>query len=76
MTAPNRTANAKQFIIDRTLKAPIEKVWRMWTTKEGLEKWWGPEGFSSVVTHLDVRTSDMSAAGEIVGRAVAALKRG
>jgi uncharacterized protein YndB with AHSA1/START domain len=55
MTAPNRTANAKQFVIDRTLGAPIEKVWRMWTTKEGLEKWWGPEGFSSVVIHLDVR---------------------
>jgi uncharacterized protein YndB with AHSA1/START domain len=27
----------------------------MWTTKEGLEKWWGPEGFTSVVQHLDVR---------------------
>jgi uncharacterized protein YndB with AHSA1/START domain len=41
MTASNRTANAEQFVIDRTLGAPIEKVWRMWTTKEGLEKWWG-----------------------------------
>jgi uncharacterized protein YndB with AHSA1/START domain len=45
----------KQFTIVRTLKGPPEKVWRMWTTKEGLEKWWGPQGFESVVSHIDVR---------------------
>src|SRR5579864_186257 len=48
-------AQSKHFVIDRTLKASVEKVWRMWTTKDGLEKWWGPEGFSSQVRHLDVR---------------------
>lgn len=48
-------ADPKHFVIDRTLKASVEKVWRMWTTKEGLEKWWGPEHFSSTVRHLDVR---------------------
>jgi uncharacterized protein YndB with AHSA1/START domain len=45
----------KHFVIDRTLKAPVEKVWRMWTTKEGLARWWGPEGFTCTVRHLDVR---------------------
>ena len=55
MTATQKAVNAKQFAIDRTLKAPVEKVWRMWTTKDGLEKWWGPENFSSTVRHLDVR---------------------
>jgi uncharacterized protein YndB with AHSA1/START domain len=54
-TSNEKPANLKQFVIDRTLTASIEKVWRMWTTKEGLEKWWGPEDFSSVVSHLDVR---------------------
>lgn len=44
-----------KFVIDRTLKAGVEKVWKMWTTADGLEKWWGPEGFSSKVKHLDVR---------------------
>lgn len=39
----------------RTLRAPVDKVWRLWTTKAGLEAWWGPEGFVSVVNHLDVR---------------------
>jgi uncharacterized protein YndB with AHSA1/START domain len=55
VTATQQAVNAKQFAIDRTLKAPVEKVWRMWTTKDGLEKWWGPENFSSTVRHLDVR---------------------
>jgi uncharacterized protein YndB with AHSA1/START domain len=50
-----KAVNPKHFVIDRTLKASVEKVWRMWTTKEGLEKWWGPEGFRSTVRHLDLR---------------------
>jgi uncharacterized protein YndB with AHSA1/START domain len=55
VTATQKAVNPKQFVIDRTLKASVEKVWRMWTTKDGLEKWWGPEDFSSTVRHLDVR---------------------
>jgi uncharacterized protein YndB with AHSA1/START domain len=50
-----KAAAPKQFVIDRNLKSSIDKVWKMWTTKEGLEKWWGPEGFTSTVLHLDVR---------------------
>jgi uncharacterized protein YndB with AHSA1/START domain len=55
VTANQKAVDSKQFVIDRTLKASVEKVWRMWTTKEGLEKWWGPEDFRSTVRHLDVR---------------------
>lgn len=56
MTASKQKApTPKHFVIDRALKAPVDKVWRMWTTKQGLEKWWGPEGFTSTVLHLDVR---------------------
>ncbi len=55
MTTHQKAVNPKHFVIDRTLKASVDKVWRMWTTKEGLEKWWGPENFSSTVRHLDVR---------------------
>jgi uncharacterized protein YndB with AHSA1/START domain len=55
VTTHQKAVNPKHFVIDRTLKASVDKVWRMWTTKEGLEKWWGPENFSSTVRHLDVR---------------------
>ncbi|HEX3397928.1 MAG TPA: SRPBCC domain-containing protein [Steroidobacteraceae bacterium] len=54
-TSEKRAVNPKQFVIDRSLKASVDKVWKMWTTKEGLEKWWGPEGFTSRVSHLDLR---------------------
>jgi uncharacterized protein YndB with AHSA1/START domain len=43
------------IVIERTFKATPEEVWTMWTTKEGLEKWWGPEGFVSEVKRLDLR---------------------
>ncbi len=43
------------FTIERTFKAPARKVWEMWTTKAGLEKWWIPPGWTSTVTHLDLR---------------------
>jgi uncharacterized protein YndB with AHSA1/START domain len=30
-------------------------VWELWTTKDGIESWWGPEGFSVTVRELDLR---------------------
>ena len=49
------TPAKKTFTVERTVKASPEKVWFMWTTREGLERWWGPEGFSVQVLHIDVR---------------------
>jgi uncharacterized protein YndB with AHSA1/START domain len=51
MTAPAK----KTFTVERVLKASPEKVWQMWTTRQGLERWWGPDGFSVQVSHLDLR---------------------
>ncbi len=42
---------AVQF--DRTYDAPIEDLWELWTTKEGFESWWGPEGFRVEVHELN-----------------------
>jgi uncharacterized protein YndB with AHSA1/START domain len=41
--------------LERTFQASIDDVWELWTTKEGIESWWGPEGFSVVVHELDLR---------------------
>ena len=43
-----------KLTLERTFKASIEEVWELWTTKEGIESWWGPEGFSVVVRDLDL----------------------
>ena len=50
-TAPAR----RRITLERTFDAPIEDVWELWTTREGLESWWGPDGFVVKVRKLDLR---------------------
>jgi uncharacterized protein YndB with AHSA1/START domain len=45
----------KRITIERTFDAPIDDVWELWTTKEGVEAWWGPEGFTVQVLAIDLR---------------------
>ncbi|WP_196258825.1 SRPBCC family protein [Pelagibacterium limicola] len=40
---------------ERVYDAPIEDVWALWTTKEGLEEWFAPEGMRFEVLTLDLR---------------------
>ena len=51
-TAPKPKA---PIVIERTFRATPEEVWELWTTREGLEAWWGPERFSATVHTIDVR---------------------
>ena len=41
--------------LERTFDASIEEVWDLWTTKDGVESWWGPDGFAVKVLTLDLR---------------------
>ena len=41
--------------LERTYTASMQDVWDMWTTKDGIESWWGPDGFSVKVRKLDLR---------------------
>src|ERR1700733_873782 len=45
----------RRITIERTYKAPVEDVWGLWTTKEGIESWWGPGGVTTKVLQLDHR---------------------
>lgn len=49
------TAARAKFSMHRTYAASIEEVWALWTTKDGIESWWGPEGFDVAVAALDLR---------------------
>jgi uncharacterized protein YndB with AHSA1/START domain len=40
---------------ERTLVAPLELVWRLWTTAAGLDEWFAPDGFQSRVSDLALR---------------------
>jgi uncharacterized protein YndB with AHSA1/START domain len=48
-------AQTKQVRLERTYAASIDDVWEAWTTKEGIESWWGPDGFIVTVEKLDLR---------------------
>ncbi len=56
---PKTSRENKGFTIERTFKASPEKVWKMWTTKEGLAKWWALSakdmGYVFTVRAIDVR---------------------
>jgi uncharacterized protein YndB with AHSA1/START domain len=41
--------------LERSYDASLADVWELWTTKEGIEAWWGPVGFSVNVLEIDVR---------------------
>ncbi len=45
----------KAFTIERTFKTTPERMWALWTTKEGAESWWAPEGSTMKVRSLDLR---------------------
>ena len=41
--------------IERTLAAPIAKVWDMWTVPELFQSWYGPMGMTVPVAEMDVK---------------------
>jgi uncharacterized protein YndB with AHSA1/START domain len=54
-TAGAPAGRRERVTIERTYQASIEDVWEMWTTKDGIEAWWGPEGFAVAVRAIDLR---------------------
>ena len=60
----------RRFTLERMFDATLEEVWALWTTKDGIEAWWGPEGFRVTVRELDLRVGgelryDMTATGPL-----------
>jgi uncharacterized protein YndB with AHSA1/START domain len=52
---PQTQPARRRVSIERTFDAAVQDAWELWTTKEGIESWWGPEGFAVKVRRLDVR---------------------
>ena len=69
-----------KVVVERTYRARLADVWELWTTKQGFESWWGPQGFRAEVHEIDPRvggtlrydmiaaTPEMVAAMEEMGR--------
>jgi uncharacterized protein YndB with AHSA1/START domain len=45
--------------VERTYRARVSDLWELWTTKEGFESWWGPEGFRVDVHALEPRVGGL-----------------
>lgn len=46
---------AVKIVIERMYTATPSEIWQLWTTKEGFESWWGPEGFRADVHLLEAK---------------------
>ncbi len=49
------TGSQDAVVIERTLDAPTDLIWRMWTEPEHFSAWYGPTGASIPVAKMDVR---------------------
>jgi uncharacterized protein YndB with AHSA1/START domain len=45
----------REVVLTRTLDAPRDLVFRVWTEPGHLARWWGPHGFTNPVCEVDLR---------------------
>ncbi len=41
--------------MSRTVRAPIDLVWKVWTQPEYIAEWWGPDHHTTTIHHMDFR---------------------
>ena len=41
--------------LERFFDSTVDEVWELWTTADGVEAWWGPDGFDVEVRAMDLR---------------------
>ena len=56
MTTPN---DKWPILIELTFPAAQQDLWEKWTTKEGIESWWGPKGITSKVSTLEFQVGGL-----------------
>lgn len=58
------TANKAKIAVENTVKAPVEKVWKLWTTPEHITKW----NNASDDWHTPRAENDLRAGGRFLSR--------
>jgi uncharacterized protein YndB with AHSA1/START domain len=48
-------AEDRDLVLARTLDAPLELVWRVWTTPEHIKLWWAPKPYETPEVEVDWR---------------------
>ncbi|WP_214069904.1 SRPBCC family protein [Mucilaginibacter sp. dw_454] len=44
----------RELLLTRTLNAPVDLVWEVWTNPEHIANWWGPNGFTNTINKMDL----------------------
>lgn len=45
----------REIIGTRVFDAPRELVWKAWTDPQHIAQWWGPNGFTTTISKMDVQ---------------------
>ena len=53
MESKKSNTHDREIVLTRTLNAPVELVWEVWTKSEHIGNWWGPDGFTNTITKMD-----------------------
>jgi uncharacterized protein YndB with AHSA1/START domain len=51
----NQQPSPDAIRLERSYAASPELIWELWTTAEGIEEWWAPDGFENQVGELELR---------------------
>lgn len=43
------------LVVQRSLAAPVDRIWRAWTDPAQVARWWGPEGVHCEGVEIDLR---------------------
>src|SRR4051812_20264057 len=54
-TATATATRSADFVISRVFDAPRELLWKCVTDPERMKQWWGPKGFTVLVSKMDLR---------------------
>lgn len=54
-----RDITNKKIYVVRDFKAPVELVWKAWTTPEILDQWWAPKPWKNITKIMDFRVGGM-----------------
>jgi uncharacterized protein YndB with AHSA1/START domain len=54
-SASDAPASEREIVLSRTYDAPRTLVWQAWTRAEHMAHWWGPNGFTTTTSQMEVR---------------------
>lgn len=69
MKNENTAPGLQPVRFERTYDGPVDDLWDLWTTQEGFESWWGPEGFRVEVSQIEPHVGGRLEYGMIAARA-------